>query len=214
MSLKKHLQKHNFTYFISNLFSHNKISNGVKKTFEIGKFVSLKRCNVFGLSHNKIIIGEHSTLHNVSICIKGNNNIIRICENNEITDSEIVIVGNNCLIEIGKKCSIHNSRLYCGDYDKSLKIGDDCLIGFGTTIMTYDAHSIFNINGEKINQAGNILICNHVWLASNVTVLCGAVINENSVGGAGSFLKNKTIPSGSIFVGNGRIIKTNINWDR
>lgn len=215
MSFKKIAQKSNMSYWFYRHFSGNMITRNLKKTLNIGKFVSLKKVALKGDSTtSNISINKYSVLHDVTIIVNGRNNIIKIGNNVEIAKCEIVISGDDCIIEIGNNCSIHETRLYCGEKNKSLKIGNDCLIGFGCTIMTSDAHYIFDGDGTRINTANDILIGDHVWLASKCTILRGATISSNCVGGANSFIKNKTIPSGSIFVDKGRVTRTGITWIR
>lgn len=79
-------------------------------------------------------------------------------------------------------------------------------------IMTSDGHNIVRKN-ERINQARNIAIGNHVWLADNVTILKGVHIGNDSMVGINSTL-TKSIETNVIAVGNpAKVIQNNINWE-
>lgn len=100
-----------------------------------------------------------------------------------------------------------NTRIMVYDY---LHIGNDCLISWNVSIMDGDAHMLKI--GSQINRYQPIIIHDHVWIGSNVTILKGVEIGEGSVIGSGSVV-TKSIPSHSLAVGNpAKVIKQNIIW--
>lgn len=102
-------------------------------------------------------------------------------------------------IEIGENfCSNHNllildpAKVTFGD---NVMIGPNC--GFYTT--THPLNPILRNKGYQ--QAKPIKIENNVWICSNVIVLGGVTIGENSVIAAGSVV-TKSIPPNSLAGGN------------
>ena len=102
-------------------------------------------------------------------------------------------------IEIGENfCSNHNllildpAKVTFGD---NVMVGPNC--GFYTT--THPLNPILRNKGYQ--QAKPIKIENNVWICSNVIVLGGVTIGENSVIAAGSVV-TKSIPPNSLAGGN------------
>lgn len=96
-------------------------------------------------------------------------------------------------------------------------IGEGCHIGSGVSILTPVHPMIASERAMYLGKYGKITdneygkpvkIGSHVWLASNVTVLPGVTIGDNSVIGAGSVV-TRDIPSNVFAAGNPcRVIRT------
>lgn len=99
-----------------------------------------------------------------------------------------------------------NDRAFIGpgtilDIKGNIKIGRSVKIGPGCNISTH-------VDAGKENLANNlypariedVLIGNGVWVGASVTVLCGVVIGDDAVIGAGS-LVNKNVPTRNIAYG-------------
>jgi len=146
-----------------------------------------------------IIIGD-----NVVLCSNSTGN--PLCVNHPVCLSVIypegeIIIGNNTGISGASICAA-----------KSVKIGDNCLIGANVTISDFDFHSL-NPVGRRYNTSKEAIGCkpvvieDNVWLGLNVIVLKGVTIGKNSVIAAGSIV-TKSIPSNCVAAGNpARIIK-------
>ncbi len=80
-----------------------------------------------------------------------------------------------------------------------ISIGNNCL--FGENVKIYDHNHCFNNTSKLIKDQGYsiapIKIGNNVWVGSNVTILKGVTIGDNSVIGAGCVI-TQNIPSNSI----------------
>lgn len=108
-----------------------------------------------------------------------------------------------------------------------MHIGDNVLINFGTTIVSYgdvkignrvkmgvytiisdsDEHRIEPERRDELPQPEPVVIEDDVWIADRVTVLKGVHIGQGSVVGAGSVV-TRDIPAYSIAVGNpARVIR-------
>ncbi|HUS09401.1 MAG TPA: acyltransferase [Pyrinomonadaceae bacterium] len=94
--------------------------------------------------------------------------------------------------------------------DGGVSIGDRCLIGYRTQIISGNHH--VPGKGERIFEAGHVhrpvRIENDVWVGANCVILPGVTIGEGAVIGAGSIV-TKSIPPFSMAVGNpARVIRT------
>lgn len=161
---------------------------------------------------NQIKIEKKVRIASCKITIKGDNNILLISSHSILRGVEIEIVGNNCSIEIGSNCVIgRNCYLSAKEENTHLVIKNDCMLSRNIKIMTSDGHPIF-FEKQRLNEAKNIYIGNHVWLADNVTILKNVRIEDNSIVGINSTVTS-SIPPNSIAVGNpAKVVKDNISW--
>lgn len=100
-----------------------------------------------------------------------------------------VKIGDNCFFNNG--CSINSL--------KKVTIGDGTI--FGENVHIYDHNHKFRSEEDSIKSQGysveEVNIGNHVWIGTNVVILKGVTIGDNSVIGAGSVIEND-IPKNSI----------------
>lgn len=108
-----------------------------------------------------------------------------------------VCVGKNT--SIGDGCYFNFNATFVDD--GKITIGDHVLFGPNVTLVTtgHPVHPELRANGAAMYCAP-IEIKNGAWLCSNVTVLPGVTIGENSVIGAGSVV-TKDIPDNVIAMG-------------
>lgn len=100
-------------------------------------------------------------------------------------------------IEFGNNVFLNN--YFSATAITSIKIGDNCIFGEGVKIYDHN-HSFKDTNISIVDQPLNsrpVVIGDNCWIASNVTILAGVHIGENSVIGA-SCLVYKDIPANSI----------------
>lgn len=81
---------------------------------------------------------------------------------------------------------------------KKIRLGLDVMIGRGVIIYDSDHHTIRNIQGEVTNSDAPIFVGDHVWLATNTTVLKGSTIGPGSIVAANSVVRG-AVPSGSLY---------------
>lgn len=133
---------------------------------------------------------------------------------------DLNISSKNARVHIGKNfrsrkfCSLNTSsgNLVIGDnvfFNRNVSlnchlkiiIGDNCL--FGENVKIYDHDHSFKDKSKLIKEQGfeiaEVSIGNNVWIGSNVVILKGSTIGDNSVIAAGSIVMGK-IPANSIFV--------------
>lgn len=81
---------------------------------------------------------------------------------------------------------------------KKIRLGHDVMIGRGVVIYDSDHHTIRNTQGEVTNPDAPVSIGDHVWLATNTTVLKGSTIGSGSIVAANSAVRG-AVPSGSLY---------------
>ncbi|OAT81649.1 hypothetical protein A6P54_12720 [Bacillus sp. MKU004] len=123
--------------------------------------------------------------------------------------------GVNLIVNDFAKISIGDNTYFAGDCkiyaSEEIRVGSDCAIAWGLTLIDTDFHSVKIDNKERKNSAP-IKIGNHVWIGANCSILKGVTIGEHSVIAAGSIITSD-IPPGSVAAGNpAKVIKSNISW--
>ena len=91
-----------------------------------------------------------------------------------------VIIGDNC--KIGNNVSIF----------KGVTIGDNVFIGPSVT-FTNDLYP--NVNVWNDNMIIKTKVCNNVSIGANSTIICGVVLNEGCLIGAGSVVTKDINPN-------------------
>lgn len=103
------------------------------------------------------------------------------------------------LVEIGNGCAFNNNVSIIAM--KSVRIGENCLLGDQVAIYDADFHEINPATRHRSSGAvAPVVIGNNVWLGSKTMILKGVTIGDNSVIGACS-LVIKSIPPNVIAAG-------------
>lgn len=168
-------------------------------------------------SKNYIYIGENTTIHKSRIRIRGNNNRLIIEDGCYIgEDCSFWMEGNDILIHIGKETTMTYGIHFCAQENNTkIIIGRDCMLANTIAIRTSDSHPLFDVNTTKrINDASDVIIGDHVWIAPNVKIMKGVTIGEGSVIGTETIV-TKQIPENVLAVGHpARVVKKEIMWTR
>lgn len=185
--------------------------------------------------NNQVIIPDSvREQSNCRIILRGSGNRIEIKDRCRLAGDASINLGSDCkvffdegsnlqmmeifaadkaIINLGKviSCSWH-TRIYCHEPAK-VTVGYDCLIASGVLLTASDMHSIIDIeSGDRINPAQDIVIEDHVWLASSVRVMKGVSIGKDSAIGVGAIVTTN-IPPQCVAVGiPAKIIKTGTTW--
>jgi len=178
-----------------------------------GVFVNVK-FDIKG-NNNLIEIGKGTLISDVLIYIRGDRHKLKIGENCKYSGGYIWFEDKDCEIKIEKYTTIEFAQLAVTEPNKSITIGEDCMLSGEIVFRTGDSHSIIDLNSKKrINYAENINIGNHVWIGSRATILKGANIADNCIIGINSIV-TKSFPENSLIVGSpAKVIKENVTWDR
>lgn len=150
----------------------------------------------------------------------GKKNYFSIKKDGKLIIKEKAVFGSGCVINIESQGKINLGKSFSTNYDfmiccnDEISIGDNCLIGWNVTIMDGDGH-ILKKSNKQINTPSPIKIGNHVWLCSQVTVMKGASIPNNSVIAYGSLVNKNLDGEYTIFGGiPAKIIDKGIVWTK
>ena len=163
------------------------------------------------------MIGNDTFLKDTIFRIRGNDNQIIIDENCIIGPKcSFWIEGQNSKIYIGKQSTFTHTVHFCAQENNvSINVGVDCMFSNNISVRTSDSHPIYNMDNEKrINDAKNVVIDNHVWIAPNVKVMKGVNIGQGTIIGSDTIV-TKSIPGNVLAVGHpAKVVKEKIKWTR
>lgn len=148
-----------------------------------------------------------------------------------------ITCGYNSSIQVGKRCSFsENTYIYClhnsyikmkndnmfgynafitCNFNGRIEFGVDCLMSTNVSIICGDGHPIIDMENKKlINSNQTILIGNHVWIGTKASVLGGSFIDDGSVIGANSLVKDKFTKNCIIAGCPAKTVRKNIIWER
>lgn len=165
-------------------------------------------------NNNKIIFSEYAfPAEYLSIKIFGDGNSIDIGRLRRVSRLDIVVKNGGKLV-IKEKTTFESTDILCEKTE--IYIGKDCMISYGTTFRNVDIHGLYSIkNGECLNESKSIFIGDHVRVDSKTDVSLGTIINNNSVIGSNSYLRDINIESNVFACGNPiTIIHKDVIWDR
>lgn len=184
-----------------------------------------------------VIASKKSSIFNVRYDVMGKNNFLYISDGASLKDALIYIRGNNHKIVLGNCAHFRKGELwiedeggsiYIGEFStvedahfavtepgRSIVVGKDCMISKSVEIRTGDSHSIIYIqSGERINNGGNVVLEDHVWLGAHTKVMKGVSIGMNSIIGT-SAVVTKSIPPNTLATGiPAKPRKTGVTWLR
>ncbi len=117
--------------------------------------------------------------------------MIRCGKDFQVTHDVVIKELNH--IAIGKHCFIGNGSVVMGS--GLIEIGDDVMIAPNVVVVSGNHTSVSQSYRRGKIDAGRVSIGNGSWVASNCTVAKGAVLPEDSVLAANSFLnKHYDVP--------------------
>jgi maltose O-acetyltransferase len=91
-------------------------------------------------------------------------------------------------IEIGPRALLNGAMLHSKG---EIRIGADSLLGFGVRVIDADLH---DLDCETPERIGQVHIGERVWIGSDVTVLRGVTIGDDTVVGAGAVVTRDLPP--------------------
>lgn len=132
-----------------------------------------------------------------------------------IRNCNFILEDRECGITIGHGTTVEGADFSAGDDSTSIEVGADCMFSRGIDIRTCDAHSIVQIdNGARINNSKSVHIGDHCWVAADVKILKGVVIESDSVIAAGAIVTH-SVSRGCVVAGvPAHVIKSGVTWSR
>ena len=113
-------------------------------------------------------------------------------------------------ILLGKNIAI-NEKVYIQGQGK-VKIGDNVVLSYGSTILTRNLKYEFIGQGKSVEHyERNVEIGHDTWIAANVTILPGVVVPHNCVVAAGSVVAKSLPKPYACYAGNPAVYKKPIN---
>ena len=202
--------------FLSSLYNRLSFKNKLRSK---GCKMSLGICVINGLKvisygrNNEVTIGDFARIRNSTIILHGSHNKITINDLAHLNQVEFYVENDNNEISIGHNTTLWGKTHLAAIEGTKILIGNDCLFSSDLHFRTGDAHSILNMNGERINPSKDIIIDDHVWIGTKVTCMKGVHVSKDSIVAATTTLcKNYDTPNVVIGGVPGKIIKTDVNW--
>jgi acetyltransferase-like isoleucine patch superfamily enzyme len=128
---------------------------------------------------------------------------------------DIVMLRGPCRLVIGAGTTFTGSVTLHMHEASSMEIGDDCMFAGNVSLLTSDAHPIYDREGTRLNPAAPIVLGRHVWVGGFVTILKGAHIGEGSVVARSALVAAGTYPPNAILAGvPARVVRQDIRWER
>lgn len=122
------------------------------------------------------------------------------------------LVGADANAEFGNNFEA-NANCIINTGNKKLFVGDDVILGWGTTILAANGHEIIS-ESESALVDNSIYIGNHVWICSDVKCLSGTKICDDSVVAANAMVTKVFCERNILIGGINKILKHEINWTR
>lgn len=115
-----------------------------------------------------------------------------------------VILFEKATLTVGSGFINSDCKIRC---HHSITIGDNCAISHDFTVMDSNAHML---DGEK--RVAEVIIGNHVWIGTRVTVLPGVHIGDGAVIAAGAVV-TKDVPKNCLVAGvPARLVREGVLW--
>lgn len=169
---------------------------------------------VTNCTESQIIVEKGAVVRDTTIYLKGKKHKLIIGKDVSMKGGKISLEGDESnIVSIGEKTTIEDALISATECNSKVLIGEDCMFSNKIEIRNGDSHSILQ-NGERINQGGDVVIGNHVWIGSEAMVLKNVTIESNAIVAAKS-LVTKSVSTGLLVGGvPAKTIKTDVNWDR
>lgn len=120
---------------------------------------------------------------------------------------------SNCNLTIDDGNEFDGTRIYLQDNNSTVTIGKNCKFSSGTDVWCTDAYTVFDVDGNAINQGKSIEIQDYVWIGKDAKIGKNTKISKHSVVQWSSVVTEKFEESNVIIEGNpAKIIKKEINW--
>lgn len=201
------MKKNIFRTIIKNIYYKRHIK-GAFCSFRFAKGTKLqldKSSRIY--IEQKLVMNANDKSYNgrTSILRMDKNSVLNVDNFNFMYGADVILfkgakltLGRNSFINSDCKIRVH----------KSISIGNDCAISHDFTVMDSDAHKI--IGGD--DEAKEVIIGNHVWIGTRVTILKGVHVGDGAIIAAGAVV-TKDVPAKALVVGvPAKVIRENVEW--
>lgn len=162
-------------------------------------------------SKGKLDIGIKPMIINRTVVNMGMYSTLITGDRASISNGCRISIGKNAKLEIGDGTSIgEKTRIMV---DKSILIGNDCLISWDVQILDSDQHNIY-VNDTIQEKTKPIIIEDNVWVGARTTILKGVTVGNGAIIASNSVV-TKDVPANTLVGGNpANIIKENVSWKK
>ena len=179
---------------------------------DTGKF----NIQIFG-KNNEVYINPKNKKSSLSLIIYGDNNKVIINSTEDIhlhgVIGDINTKTKNTIFSVDKKTSINGMFFVLMDNNSSIKIGENCMFSCDIEFWASDTHSIFDSNGNLLNQGKEIIVGNNVWIGKDSKILKNTTIPDGCIVGMRSVVSKKFTTTNAILAGvPAKVVKENISW--
>lgn len=190
----------------------------LKKQVKLKKFYPYKHSAFAIHSAAKILIKGSLHFNSDKVGNSRAEGLLRMDENSKLEVDGHFRIHYGCDIAIYKNAQLKlgsgfinaGGQIRCGN---SITIGNNVAIGRNFFVQDSDFHTIIDGNDERKNNTAPVVIGDHVWIGTNVTILKGVHIGDGAVIGAGTVV-TKDVPPYSVVAGTpNRVLMNNISWE-
>lgn len=108
-------------------------------------------------------------------------------------------------------CANRNTFIACS---KSVRFGDDVLLGWNVSVRDSDGHTLIYGGGNQQPTVSPVSIGNNVWICAECHILKGSKLGDNCVLGYKSLLTGGTSDSNVLWAGHpAKPIRNGITWN-
>lgn len=158
-----------------------------------------------GNKFNCVIVDRDIALKNTIIDFRAENSIVYL-KSGAVRCN--LLLGYGSLVFIDSDTSFTNAGNIIAAEGFDVFIGKDCMFAENVTISNTDGHPIWSSEGNRINEGGDIIIGEHVWIGRNSDILKGVTLDSGCIIGSRSVV-TKDVPYASIAVGSPAKVKMN-----
>lgn len=188
-------------------FRHFKILKGD------GKLLVGRRSYIHASSGSMVVINGRLLFGSCYRGYSGRSSILSLADNATISVKgrfefyygADVQLFDGATLRLGDSFINSGSKIRCHEL---IEIGNGCAISHDFTVMDSDAHSL---NGSR--KTAPVIIGDHVWIGTRVTILPGVRVGNGAVIAAGA-LVSKDVPDGALVAGvPAKVIREHVEWE-
>lgn len=164
---------------------------------------------------SRLYICDRAKIENCLIEFRGSGSTLVVGPKANVRNTRVTISGKRSLVVIGAATTIGGAHMIAAE-QRSIFIGDDCMLSNDIIIRTSDSHGIFDIaTGERLNVAKDVILGAHVWLGNGVRLNKGSYIAPGCIVAQASVVSGIQTTASSIYGGvPSRLIRKGVAWSR